>query len=107
MPQLFRAGVVIPQIAHMDNNGQLVLNHFVHREKPGIVNVKDLRVWVDLNAPQALFYNVCHFVFQVVHCCVDSAVAIESRLFFKLFQNEIVDMPGALGLDGHGKHHKF
>ena len=104
--QALGVGVVKPMVAHMEDHRKLALYLFIHGEEPLVVNGKHLRIRVHFNASQALFHNEIHFVSDIFHCGVDRAKAKETRLVCHLFQNEFVDMPGAVRAHSHGQNYK-
>ena len=60
-------GEIIAQVAHVEHDGDLILEQVVDREQPFIVDVEPLGVRVHLDAVQSLVQDPLGFLHQPLH----------------------------------------
>ena len=106
MPQAGGMGVVVAGVAHVEQDGNFSLNHFIHGEKPGVINVEPLGIRVHLDTPQAVLQNPLRFFLQTLHFRMDGAEADEAVMGLGLFQNKGVDRAYPVGGIGNRQDHK-
>jgi len=87
------------------NHRELALDSLVHGKQPGIVNGKYLGVRVHLDALKTQIDNPLGLIHNTVHRGVQRAKSGEFRVLCHLADDKIVDMLGALRLQGNGQHH--
>ena len=106
-PQPGGVGVGVPGVAHVEHDGDLVLEQVVDREEPLVVDVEPLGVRVHLDAPEAVLQNPVGLLQQAVHLGVEGAEAREILVLTGLGQQKFVDAADSLGGIGHGQYHKM